>query len=724
MRYVLDNEGYVYEVSLGADIICDLGNCVEYTGKIPSGYSTIDEWIIEETPKLNAWKIVEGNLVFDEDRAAELEIIFAEQERLNRHVTYGEVEGMLNNLDIEASNQAELDGILPINTEEGNVIYVDDSSSYPIERMLITSKETMEDLNLYISTSNMLPNESINGNKHGISYMINEDKSIKMYGTATDNFDLTISGNEGNTKPLFILKAGVTYYTNKVSDNIKLNLYSYDGTDRLLYYTGGGGMSITPEEDIPITHTELSIANGTKINETVYLMISVGSAAKEYEQCYYNIVPVDLNGHTAQLNDVIELVDGIIILNDGGINLVDMPCTYYEKTTIYADKNAYLEVEYKKSGFDTVIKRGKGALTLKNTADGYGSIFNFTIEGLEGGEIYTLETSDGDGQSEQYKIDLTDYLEENIEVIIEKGEVTLWENDVYIDVLDDIYIRTYSPRTYIELVGCSNRLTCEYMVESEFSVYCTRVEKDASIKMLDDKISLEVKRASEVEGELASQLNIEAGKIEQIVTSVGANGEVTAASIITAINEGESEIQISADKIDITGKTLPTIKNQADTCSIQSQDIAILDMEAIKYKADVHQFEYNSLAADSDFRVITKFFHFLGNEFRITGDFYINGVKFDPNNSGSGGGGATLLQTQVILSASGWFNKSQDVAVTGVTDSSIVWVAPIPNEQYLYTDYNILCTAQADGRLTFSCETEPTEDLIVNVVIGEGTVVN
>lgn len=718
MRYILDSNGYVEEVSFGAIIGCGDKESVEYTGKIPTGYESLVDWQLNAN--IRAYKIVEGDLVHDANRESELELIYEEEQRNNRHVTYGEVQGMLNNLDIEVSNQAELEGILPIRTEEGEVIYLDDSSSYPVERMLLTSKGTISDvLNLYISTSNMLPNEAINGNKSGITYTVNEDKSMDLSGTVTEAFSLTISGNETNTVPLFIFKAGLTYYINKVSDTVSLNLYSNDGTERTLVYSGTGETSITLEEEAAITHAELSIVSGS-VNETVSLMVSVGDAAKEYEQCNYTIVPINLYNNTFELDEEMTIEYGLVQIEGTGVDIIDMPCTYYEKTTMYTDKGTVLEIDYKKSGFDTVTKRGKGSLTLRNTADGYGSIFNFKMEDLDGGAIYTLETSDGGDESEQYKIDLTEYTG-SVDVIIEEGQTGVYQGDVLLDFLDSIYIRTYSPRTYIELLDCTNRLTCEYMLESDFSVYCTRVEKEASIKVLDDKISLEVKRASEKEGKLEGKIEIEAGKIEQIVTSVGADGEVTAASIITAINEGESEIQINADKIDITGKTLPTIKNNADTCSIQSQDIAILGMEAIKYKADVHQFEYNSVDADSDFRVITKFFHFLGNEFRITGDFYINGKKFDPNSTGSGGGGSQLIQTSVNLYASGWVENTQSVAVTGVTASNTVWLAPIPEIQHLYTNYNIICTAQEDGILTFSCEFAPEEDLIVNVVIGESS---
>ena len=52
---------------------------------------------------------------------------------------------------------------------------------------------------------------------------------------------------------------------------------------------------------------------------------------------------------------------------------------------------------------------------------------------------------------------------------------------------------------------------------------------------------------------IRSVVSVEAGKISQIVSAVGANGEVTAASIIAAVNNGSSSIVLSADHIDING---------------------------------------------------------------------------------------------------------------------------------------------------------------------------
>ena len=79
MRYILNKEGYIYDISFGAEILCELGNCTEYKGKIPSGYSSLEEWHDAEIDSLNAWKIVDGNLVFDASRDYKLKIKYEQE---------------------------------------------------------------------------------------------------------------------------------------------------------------------------------------------------------------------------------------------------------------------------------------------------------------------------------------------------------------------------------------------------------------------------------------------------------------------------------------------------------------------------------------------------------------------------------------------------------------------------------------------------------------------
>jgi len=70
-----------------------------------------------------------------------------------------------------------------------------------------------------------------------------------------------------------------------------------------------------------------------------------------------------------------------------------------------------------------------------------------------------------------------------------------------------------------------------------------------------NRITQEITDRSNADQTLTSSIQQEAGRITQIVTAVGENGEVTAASIITSVNNGSSDIKLNANHIQITGNT-------------------------------------------------------------------------------------------------------------------------------------------------------------------------
>lgn len=70
MRYIADTDGYVKQVSFGADIACGDQECTEYTGSVPTGYASLEAWFCSEVEKLYRWKIVDGNLALDSAAAA------------------------------------------------------------------------------------------------------------------------------------------------------------------------------------------------------------------------------------------------------------------------------------------------------------------------------------------------------------------------------------------------------------------------------------------------------------------------------------------------------------------------------------------------------------------------------------------------------------------------------------------------------------------------------
>lgn len=74
------------------------------------------------------------------------------------------------------------------------------------------------------------------------------------------------------------------------------------------------------------------------------------------------------------------------------------------------------------------------------------------------------------------------------------------------------------------------------------------------------------------------------------------------------------------------------------------------------------------------------------------------------------------------LPVSGWNNNSQTVAAEGVTRKNTVIVSPLPTSIDTWSKYGIVCTGQANGSLTFVCETEPINSVNVNGIIIENAI--
>lgn len=77
----------------------------------------------------------------------------------------------------------------------------------------------------------------------------------------------------------------------------------------------------------------------------------------------------------------------------------------------------------------------------------------------------------------------------------------------------------------------------------------------------------------------------------------------------------------------------------------------------------------------------------------------------------------TKVNTTVTLAAANWSGNAQTVSVTGITATGVVFVNPDPTDQADYTSAGIICSAQAAGTLTFTCDTTPANDIDVVVVM-------
>lgn len=71
---------------------------------------------------------------------------------------------------------------------------------------------------------------------------------------------------------------------------------------------------------------------------------------------------------------------------------------------------------------------------------------------------------------------------------------------------------------------------------------------------------------------------------------------------------------------------------------------------------------------------------------------------------------ATLYSNQ-------WNNNTQSVVVTEVTPTSNVVVTPAPADIDDYVSAGIVCTGQGVQSLTFTCDTVPSNDIVVNILL-------
>lgn len=74
-----------------------------------------------------------------------------------------------------------------------------------------------------------------------------------------------------------------------------------------------------------------------------------------------------------------------------------------------------------------------------------------------------------------------------------------------------------------------------------------------------------------------------------------------------------------------------------------------------------------------------------------------------------------VITLEVVLSKDDWLLDSQTVVAAGVTATNLIQIIPVTNAAYMAA--GITCTEQGIDTLTFTCTTEPTEDLTVLVVI-------
>ena len=97
-------------------------------------------------------------------------------------------------------------------------------------------------------------------------------------------------------------------------------------------------------------------------------------------------------------------------------------------------------------------------------------------------------------------------------------------------------------------------------------------------------------------------------------------------------------------------------------------------------------------------------------------------VGFDSSGAAVAVSAPTPVYRTITLTTSGWSSNTQTVTVSGVSaDETAQLIHPCPAmaSQTAYYEAGILCAGQAANQLTFTCQTVPTTDLTVYVVMQE-----
>lgn len=130
-----------------------------------------------------------------------------------------------------------------------------------------------------------------------------------------------------------------------------------------------------------------------------------------------------------------------------------------------------------------------------------------------------------------------------------------------------------------------------------------------------------------------------------------------------------------------------------------------------------------------------RYLQLSGGDAMITGDVTFKyGADFDGSKitsvgtpvSGSDGANKAYVDSKsptsvtITLTTSGWSSNTQTVTVSGVSateTAQLITPTPAIASQSAYYEAGIMCTKQAANSLTFTCQTVPTSNLTVYVVI-------
>lgn len=298
MRYELDNDGYIFQVFFG----CASGECTAYEGTIPAGYTTLSNWV--ENENIRAWKLVDGNLVFDPNRYAILETQYEKECEDNRYVCHKEISNLTNLVKSDNANN-----YLTSISRLSNLVEVTDSNKFASTNIKLLANENITNkVNIKFNNGNLLTNDATSKNESGISFGVNSDRTINIMGTATNDIEYDIGGTPNNTKPILALKKDVDYCLSGLENEVEITSENY------LYLENSNGKDL---KELNIDGN--SVQNGTPTPDTPVEIESVGTyneSTGKYE------IDVNVTGKNLyNYKDTTQVTSGYTVDKDGWVTI-------------------------------------------------------------------------------------------------------------------------------------------------------------------------------------------------------------------------------------------------------------------------------------------------------------------------------------------------------------------------------------------------------------------
>lgn len=298
MRYKLDINGYVCLVLWGSNS----GDCQEYTGEIPAGYTSLVSWA--ENAVINAYYIdSNGNLVLDAQREKELKTL-AERQAIDyspvlRRDLY-ETQEVLDSQYIKVMSSAVSKKILALENVKNISPYVK-----------LKNLSSADTITFFAQTKNMLKNDAVTETINGVSFTRNPDGQIVISGTATADVEYNLSGGSGNTTPIFALLTDVSYYLRIGSLSCEMRYFNGETTEQV--YSGSTSSAITPAADKKVTQVVIKIPSGTAVDKSFYPTLSDSATEIDYEEYKCKLLTFDV-GTITDSDAYIKIENGLIIL--------------------------------------------------------------------------------------------------------------------------------------------------------------------------------------------------------------------------------------------------------------------------------------------------------------------------------------------------------------------------------------------------------------------------